>query len=257
MGWIAMVGFVISCYTTLGNTAKPKWWFNAGTNMMKQCDSTISSFLDAMASPSTYPCQWVSQWVSGSVIDSFRLGDSYRISELCELVFSWGTWRLSTEIMRLSTSALRECFNNLSTTPLRVQADSNTPWQLKNFKVDSLPLHLHHPVPGLTERGRKRVCGVICFGTQTPWHALLTFTDSHKKRWLHRKGKVTKEENCGTWLKTGKAVINFLVISEMKKIPYDMLLEVQKWSPFLQRCPILIRPSNVYLGKGVRKTICT
>ena len=28
----------------------------------------------------------VSQWVSGSVIDSFRFGDSYRISELCELV---------------------------------------------------------------------------------------------------------------------------------------------------------------------------
>ena len=29
----------------------------------------------------------VSQWVSGSVGDSFRFGDSYRISELCELVF--------------------------------------------------------------------------------------------------------------------------------------------------------------------------
>ena len=35
MGWIAMVGFVISSNTTLGNTAKHKWWFNAETNMMK------------------------------------------------------------------------------------------------------------------------------------------------------------------------------------------------------------------------------
>ena len=40
------------------------------------------SFLDAIASPSSYPCQSVSQWV----IHSFRFGDSYRISELCELV---------------------------------------------------------------------------------------------------------------------------------------------------------------------------
>ena len=39
-------------------------------------------FLDEIASPSSYPCQSV----SGSVIDSFRFGDSYRISELCELV---------------------------------------------------------------------------------------------------------------------------------------------------------------------------
>ena len=46
--------------------------------------------LDAIASPSTYPCQWVSQSVSGSVIHSFRFGDSYRIFELCELhKFSW------------------------------------------------------------------------------------------------------------------------------------------------------------------------
>ena len=46
-----------------------------------------STFLDAIASPGPYPCQWVGQWVSGSVIKSFRFGDSYRISELCELVF--------------------------------------------------------------------------------------------------------------------------------------------------------------------------
>ena len=39
-------------------------------------------FLDAIASPSTYHCQWVGQWVS----DSFRFVDSYRIFELCKLV---------------------------------------------------------------------------------------------------------------------------------------------------------------------------
>ena len=39
--------------------------------------------LDAIASPSTYPCQSVGEWV----IDSFRFGDSYLISELCELVY--------------------------------------------------------------------------------------------------------------------------------------------------------------------------
>ena len=36
-------------------------------------------------SPSTYSCQSVSGSVS-AVGDSFRFGDSYRISELCELV---------------------------------------------------------------------------------------------------------------------------------------------------------------------------
>ena len=44
-------------------------------------------FLDAIASPSTYPCQCsgsASEWVSHS---QFQIGDSYRISELCELVY--------------------------------------------------------------------------------------------------------------------------------------------------------------------------
>ena len=45
---------------------------------LRICDS----FLDAIASPSSYPCQSVGQWVSEWVIDS------YRISELCELVKS-------------------------------------------------------------------------------------------------------------------------------------------------------------------------
>ena len=42
----------------------------------------LCQFLDAIGSLSSYPCQSVGQWV----IDSFRFGDSYRISELCEFV---------------------------------------------------------------------------------------------------------------------------------------------------------------------------
>ena len=48
-----------------------------------QKEGKMFCFLDAIASPSTYPCQWVGE----SVSDSFRFGDSYRISELCELVW--------------------------------------------------------------------------------------------------------------------------------------------------------------------------
>ena len=47
--------------------------------MCNENGSCPSCFLDAIASPSTYPCQ--------SVGDSFRFGDSCRISELCELVY--------------------------------------------------------------------------------------------------------------------------------------------------------------------------
>ena len=45
-------------------------------------------FLDVIASPSSYVPPSVGQsvqWVS-ELIDSFRFGDSYRISELCKLV---------------------------------------------------------------------------------------------------------------------------------------------------------------------------
>ena len=47
-------------------------------NVRNLLASAAKPFLDAKASPSTYPCQcqWVSQSVSGSVIDSFRFGDS-------------------------------------------------------------------------------------------------------------------------------------------------------------------------------------
>ena len=46
-------------------------------------------FLDAIASPSTYPRQSVGQWVSESVIVSDLEICSYRISELCELGYDW------------------------------------------------------------------------------------------------------------------------------------------------------------------------
>ena len=49
-------------------------------------------FLDAVASPSTYPCQWVS--------DSFRVGDCYHISELCELVH----WPITVQYIGQQTS---------------------------------------------------------------------------------------------------------------------------------------------------------
>ena len=41
-------------------------------------------YLDVIAYPSTYPCQWVSQCVSKW---QFQIGDCYSISELCELVW--------------------------------------------------------------------------------------------------------------------------------------------------------------------------
>ena len=65
---------------------------------------TESSFLDAIASPSSYPCQWLSEWVSQSVIDSFRFGDSYCISELCELVYFpiWRNSAASAQLMELN-----------------------------------------------------------------------------------------------------------------------------------------------------------
>ena len=47
---------------------------------MKRRKSPSFAFLDAIASPIIYPRQSVGHWVS------FRFGDSYRISELCELV---------------------------------------------------------------------------------------------------------------------------------------------------------------------------
>ena len=46
-------------------------------------------FLDALASPSTYPCQSFSQWVIGGFI--LGNGDNYRVYRACELVFNfWG-----------------------------------------------------------------------------------------------------------------------------------------------------------------------
>ena len=51
-------------------------------NLVKSAAAADITFLDEIASPNTYPCQSVGQ----SVGDSFRFGDSYHISEFCELV---------------------------------------------------------------------------------------------------------------------------------------------------------------------------
>ena len=49
-------------------------------------DQPCSYFLNAIASPCTYPCQSVGQSVSESfVVSDWRLLSQYRISELCEL----------------------------------------------------------------------------------------------------------------------------------------------------------------------------
>ena len=55
-------------------------------------NSHIILFLDAIASPSTYPCQ--------SVGDSFRFGDSYRICELCELVVRMASLKRITNYIK-------------------------------------------------------------------------------------------------------------------------------------------------------------
>ena len=71
VGWVGVWGPVAA----RGGAVKLiiKWWF-AFSNFFRW--DSIS-----------YPCQWVSQRVSGSVIKSFRFGDSYRISELCYFYF--------------------------------------------------------------------------------------------------------------------------------------------------------------------------
>ena len=56
------------------------------TNFYKTLSKSFRRlFLNVIASPSTYPCQWVSEWVSGSMIVS-DLGDSYCIYQAWELV---------------------------------------------------------------------------------------------------------------------------------------------------------------------------
>ena len=73
--------------------------------------------LAAIASPSSYPCQSVGQWVSQSVIDSFRFGDGYRISELCELVF--GVLVLFSIIFRCFRITVKLERKNTNTFPMK------------------------------------------------------------------------------------------------------------------------------------------
>ena len=78
------------CHLLLASQWSCRWDLNVSWNQKVESwltDGHIDiHFLDAIASPTSYPCQCASQSVSQSVIDSFRFGDSYRISELCELV---------------------------------------------------------------------------------------------------------------------------------------------------------------------------
>ena len=53
------------------------WKMVARENPFSKTINAEHNFLDAIASPRTYPCQWMGQWVG----DSFR--DSYRIYRAC------------------------------------------------------------------------------------------------------------------------------------------------------------------------------
>ena len=64
--------------------------------------------LDAIASPSTYPLQSVSELVSGSVIDSFRL--------LCELVLKLVGIFIWTELIPPPPPSMKRIFQLLEIT---------------------------------------------------------------------------------------------------------------------------------------------
>ena len=81
---------------------------------------TRAQFLDAIASPSPYP----SQWVSESVIDSFKSGDSYRISELCKLGLK-GTKVLTPRPSRLFSHCLN-CYSNRLSVDLEFKLPSKS-----------------------------------------------------------------------------------------------------------------------------------
>ena len=88
-------------FVTLSNS------WNASLNSAC-CNSAISSsfesnLLDAIASPNTYPYQSVGKTVSESVNWKFQIGDSYRISELCELVSTALTFLLIMPIENCTT----------------------------------------------------------------------------------------------------------------------------------------------------------
>ena len=70
------------------------------TRFSFQNNLRLNEFLDAMASPSTYPSQSVAVWVMFS-----DFGDSYRIYRACELVIMKLVWH-SLNICFCSSSSL-------------------------------------------------------------------------------------------------------------------------------------------------------
>ena len=75
------------------------------------CVFSPQVFFVRCAPPSTCPCQWVSQCTA--VGDSFRFGDSYRISELCELVLDFPLKTLNVVVLLENLKSLHLCCKNL------------------------------------------------------------------------------------------------------------------------------------------------
>ena len=90
----------------------------------------VPFFLDAIASPSTYPCQWVS--------DSFRFGDCYRIYELCKLVFIQLTW-LGFWLLQMCESEVQpsQQFSHLSVQTTSSLTDGDLIRSEANFTINT------------------------------------------------------------------------------------------------------------------------
>ena len=98
-----------------------------------------------IATSSTYPCQSVGQWVSQGVIYRFRFGDSYSISELCELacfsslIEQMSIWVL-LDICSFFRKTLRDhCWisQSLTSGSKRLQVDRLIPG-VASFKLDKI-----------------------------------------------------------------------------------------------------------------------
>ena len=111
-------------------------------------------FLDAIASPSTYT--YPSQWVGQSVGDSFRSGDSYRISELCEFVapdqvqygylfYCWSQYDHSNPLLTRHSNPLLTHHSNHLLTSGKTRKSPSSLWGLKKccpFTLKKISLNL-------------------------------------------------------------------------------------------------------------------
>ena len=129
-------------------------WFLANWAPDSWTWTCCALFLDAIAPPSTYPCQSV----GGSVSDSFRFGDSYRISELCELVIL-KVWR---EYLKTFKRRALELVHSTSKPCLYAKLSWKT--LVKNFNFRVLPSRGGGLLKLQTSEGRNRNrCMFICF----------------------------------------------------------------------------------------------